>query len=108
MFTVEENLELTINYNTERDSFLRFLTLSPGIFVFVECIRNQIPEVNLLQLVPGFYLVLLFISLFFVFFLSSFFLEKPFQFEKNTECGMKTIQVIQYPLAIKFSTFFFF
>jgi hypothetical protein len=70
MLTLQRNLNLNLIYNRQRDFFLRGLPYSTAVVLILELARAQVPEVNLLQLIPGFYLILLL----FFFFFSSFFL----------------------------------
>jgi Sec-independent protein secretion pathway component TatC len=56
----------------------------------MELLRAQVAEIDLLQLVPGFYLVLLFISLIVLTFFSTFFLKIPLDIDNKKAGGTKT------------------
>ena len=62
MFNIDETTELKVYYLLQKDLYMRGFLYSVGVFLFIDLVRSQISEVNLLQLIPGFYLLLLFIS----------------------------------------------
>jgi hypothetical protein len=69
MLNLDETLATTSLYNVQRDLFSKSIIFSFAVVIFVDILRGQVAEVNLLQLIPGFYLILLFISfLYLVFF----------------------------------------
>jgi hypothetical protein len=71
----------------------------------MELLRAQVAEIDLLQLVPGFYLVLLFISLIVLTFFSTFFLKIPLDIDNKKAGGTKTTFRIN---SINNSKIFFF
>jgi len=74
MLNLDETLELYNDYILQRDAYIKSILYSAGTITFLDIIRQQVPEINLLQLVPGFYLFLLFTSfLFLVFFFGLFY-----------------------------------
>ena len=60
MLNLDETLYLTDSYTKQKDFYLKSFLYSFGVLIFVDILRNQVSEVNLLQLIPGFYLILLF------------------------------------------------
>lgn len=108
MLNLDETLASKSDYITQRDFYLKIFLYSVGVFVFVEIVRAQIAEVNLLQLVPGFYLVLLFSSLIFLVFMSDFLFRFPIEFDNIKEMGIKTLRKLQLTVLLKISFFFFF
>ncbi len=62
MLNLDETFEINNTYVVQRDLYLRGFLYSFGVVVFIELVRAQVAEVNLLQLIPGFYLIVLFIS----------------------------------------------
>jgi len=60
MFNLDEPLVINNSYFVQRDLYLKAFLYSVGVVTFIDFLRNQVSEINLLQLVPGFYLVLLF------------------------------------------------
>jgi len=73
MFNLDEPLVINNSYFVQRDLYLKAFLYSVGVVTFIDFLRNQVSEINLLQLVPGFYLVLLFFSLILLIFSSDFF-----------------------------------
>jgi hypothetical protein len=61
MLNLDETLSLNLYYILQRDFYWKAILYSLGVFIFVDILRAQIAEVNLLQLIPGFYLILLFL-----------------------------------------------
>ena len=62
MLNLDETIDTNAAYITQRDLYLRGFLYSLGVVVFIDIVRSQVAEINLLQLIPGFYLILLFIS----------------------------------------------
>lgn len=108
MLNLDETLACKSDYIAQRDFYLKVFLCSVGVFTFVEIIRAQIAEINLLQLVPGFYLVLLFSSLLFLVFVSDFLFRFPMEFDNTKEMGVKTLRKLQFTVLFKLSYFFFF
>jgi len=57
MLNLDETLEITSSYVVQRDLYLKGLVYSFGVIVFIDIVRGQVAEINLLQLMPGFYLI---------------------------------------------------
>ena len=57
MLNLDETLITTSSYIKQRDLFLKSFVFSFGVIIFVDILRAQVAEVNLLQLIPGFYLI---------------------------------------------------
>jgi hypothetical protein len=66
MLNLDETLSFQENYESQRDYYLRIFLYSISVIVFIDIVRSQVSEINLLQLIPGFYLLLIFGSLFFL------------------------------------------
>ena len=107
MLNLEETLSINLSYTSQNDFYLKGVLYSVGVIVFVEILRCQVAEVNLLQLVPGFYLLLLFISFLFLIFLSNRFIYFPLEIENKKEYGTKTITRAEPFLLLKNSLFVF-
>jgi len=75
MFNLEENLIFTLLYNNQIDLVLQIFLYSTSVVIVVDFLREQVPEINLLQLIPGFYIFLLFFSYLFLLFFSQFFFK---------------------------------
>lgn len=106
MLNLEETLSSNSDYTTQRDLYWKGFLYSFSIVVFIDSIRSQVAEINLLQLIPGFYLVLLFSSLIFVIFTSDLFFRIPFEIDNKKEFGTKTPRKIQFSILLRFSFFF--
>jgi len=108
MLTIEESLELNLSYNTQRDFLIKFICYSTSVITIVDLSRGQVPEINLLQLIPGFYLFLLFLFFLFLLFFSNFFFSIPINLESKKNYGTKTVGKINYLISFLVSLFFFF
>ena len=62
MLNLDETLFANTGYTKQRDIYIRILLFAGGVVAFVEYLRGQVSEVNLLQLIPGFYLLLLYLD----------------------------------------------
>jgi hypothetical protein len=90
MFNLDETFSLDNSYFSQKDLYLKIFLYSFGVFSFMELLRAQVAEIDLLQLVPGFYLVLLFISLVVLTVFSTFFLKIPLEIDNKKAGGTKT------------------
>jgi len=90
MFNLDETFSLDNSYFFQKDLCLKIFLYSFSVFSFMELLRAQVAEIDLLQLVPGFYLVLLFISLIVLTFFSTFFLKIPLDIDNKKAGGTKT------------------
>jgi hypothetical protein len=108
MLNLDETVETNNLYVIQRDLYLRSLFYSLGVIIFIELLRGQIAEVNLLQLVPGFYLILLFISFLFLIYFSDFFGRIPLESDSNKSLGTKTIEKFESGILTKFIFFLFY
>jgi hypothetical protein len=107
MFNTEKTFGLNLYYSQQRDLFLQGIIYSFAVIGFLEVVRAQISEVNLLQLIPGFYLFLLFLSFLFLVFFSTLFFRVPSLIDNQKSFGTKTTQKVQLILLLKFSLFLF-
>jgi hypothetical protein len=87
---LDETFSLDNSYFSQKDLYLKIFLYSFGVFSFMELLRAQVAEIDLLQLVPGFYLVLLFISLVVLTVFSTFFLKIPLEIDNKKAGGTKT------------------
>lgn len=107
MLNLDETLTVTSSYSTQRDFYIRSLLYSVGVFIFITLLRGQISEINVLQLIPGFYLILLFLSFLFLTFFSDFLFKIPFELDNKKEYGTKTYTRLELTILAKFSIFLF-
>jgi hypothetical protein len=108
MFNLEDNLELIINYNSQRDLFIKNIGYATGVVVVLDLIRSQVPEINLLQLIPGFYLFILFLLFLFLAIFSNFFIRISINLETKKKGGAKTLRRMNYSMTFLFSILLFF
>lgn len=108
MLNIDETLSINSDYFSQRDYYLRVFLYAIGAITFIDIVRAQVPEVNLLQLIPGFYLVLLFGSLLFLSFTFDFLIRIPSELDNKKELGAKTPIKFKTQILLRFSFFFFF
>jgi len=108
VITFDDILERNLDYIEQHDFYAKGLLCSFGIFSFLEIVRNQIAEINVLQLVPGFYLILLFFSFLFVLFSSDTIFRLPVIIDNQKFGGTKTIRKIEITLFLRISFFLAF
>lgn len=106
MLNLDETLYLTDSYIKQKDFYLKSFLYSFGVLLFVDILRNQVSEVNLLQLVPGFYLILLFFSFIFLVITSDFIFGFSKDLDNKKEFGTKTLNKIDLFVLNRFSFFF--
>jgi hypothetical protein len=95
MFSLDEAFFATSSYLEQKDIYWRALSLALGVFTVVEFVRSQVPEIEVLQLIPGLYLLLLFSSWIFLVFFSNLLQRIPFEIDNRKSCGTKTLDKIE-------------
>ena len=106
MLNLDETLYLTDSYTKQKDFYLKSFLYSFGVLIFVDILRSQVSEVNLLQLIPGFYLILLFFSFLFLVINSDFISGFSKDLDNKKEFGTKTLNKIDLFVLNRFSFFF--
>lgn len=96
MLNLEDTLSISYYYNIQKDLYLKGVTYIIGAIVFLDLLRSQISEINLLQLVPGSYLLLVLISLVLLMITSNYSFRIPFNLDKKSPIGTKTLPRISY------------
>ena len=89
MMNIDEALESIPYYETPSDKFSRLVACSVLVFIYIDTIREQIAEINLLQLIPGIYLILLFTSFLFLFFSSDILVNNTYDIDYIGLGGIK-------------------
>ena len=107
MFNLDETFSLNTSYFFQKDLYLKSFLYSFGVFSFIDLLRGQVSEIDLLQLVPGFYLILLFVSFIVLIGFSTFFLTFPLNIDNRKAAGTKTIFRINSINNSKMSFFLF-
>jgi hypothetical protein len=108
MLNLDETFEINNSYVIQRDLYLRGFLYSSGVIIFIELVRAQVAEVDLLQLIPGFYLIVLFISFLVLLYISDFLLRIPVESDNDKVFGTKTIERAETGIALKLSYFLFY
>lgn len=108
MFTSDISVVGEENYLFQRDLFFKYILCLIGMFTFIEIIRGQIAEVNLLQLIPGVYFFLLFLASFFLLSFSTLYNRTTFQYENLEKGSKKYLPRIKIYLVKKFSLVLFY
>ena len=107
MLNLEETLVTNTYYVIQRDLYLKAFLYSFGVIIFIEIVRSQIAEIDLLQLIPGFYLILVFVSFTLLVIFSDLIFRIPVENDNNKSLGTKTINKIESGIFMKFSLFLF-
>lgn len=108
MLNLDETLSFQADYEVQRDYYLKIFLYSIGVIVFIDIVRSQVPEINLLQLVPGFYLFLLFGSLVILSLASDFLFSFPINIDAKKDGGTKTLNKIQRIIISRLSFYFLY
>lgn len=108
MLNLEENLCYHDPYDIQKDWIFRGLGYVMVCGILLDFLRNQIPEVNLLQLIPGVLFFLLLLTFFLTIFLSSFIFFIPLKNDIRRDCGVKNVGKILLVLALRIAILFFF
>lgn len=107
MLNVEETLSVSYYYNIQKDLYIKGILYVIGAIVFLDLLRSQISEINLLQLVPGYYLLLVLISFVLLMIISTFSFRIPFNLDNKNEFGTKTITRVNAHTRFNLSGFLF-
>ena len=105
MMNIEEALISYPFYQKQKDNFIRFILYSVVVFIYIDAIRQQISEINLLQLIPGIYLILLFTSFIFLIFWSNFIVNNLYDIDYISLSGTKTIERMSTKIIFKTRAF---
>ena len=90
MFSLELAFLNQSRYRLDNDFFVKGFSYALGSVVFLEILRGQVSEVNVLQLVPGFYLFLLFISLLVLVLISTILFQISYRVDIRKSAGTKS------------------
>ena len=101
MFSLDTTFVTQKSYYTQKDLYAKGLGYSFGIVVFLELLRSQVCEMRVLQLIPGFYLVLLLTSFLVLVNLSNLLLSLAFQADIRKAGGAKTLNRMYIKALVK-------
>lgn len=107
MLNLEETLNISDFYKKQNDFLGKLLFFFFPVLIFLSIFRAQVSEMAILQLVPGTYLVFLFLFLLFLVFLSSIFFSFSKWLDSIKENGTKVNNRISTFLRMKYSIFLF-
>jgi hypothetical protein len=68
MMNLDSAMDNFVEYSEQRDIYIRLFTFSFASIGFLEIVRRQTSEIQVLQLVPGYYLFLIFCCFLFLVF----------------------------------------
>ena len=107
MFTLEENFRSDEFYTFQTDFYLKGIFYFFGVIILLEILRSQISEVELLQLVPGFYFFIFFIAFLFLIIVSNFLFRFPIEIDNLKGYGTHITSKMEINIGLKFSFFLF-
>lgn len=107
MYNVEETFELKIYYFFKRDLYISAFLFAFTVNTFIDLVRGQVPEVNILQLIPGFYLFVFFLGFLFLVYFSFLFFQMPSTLDDSLIGGTKTFEKNQRKILLKFGFLLF-
>jgi len=97
MLNLDDTAAWNKSYLVQRDLYLKGFLYSFGVVTFVDILRGQVAEVNLLQLIPGFYLILLFSAFIVLVYFSDLLSRVPITTDIKKSIGTKTtLRLIRY------------
>jgi len=107
MYSVDENFFLEIVSFACLDFYPNIAGYISIIFLFLDGTRNQIPDIDLLQLVPGSYFFLCLLSLIFFLLQSQILNRLPFEFDSIKSIGIKGKIKLELNILLTISFFLF-
>ena len=102
MLNMPESLESMPNYRIQRDVYIRFFSYVIGAILFVSLLRAQSPEIDFLQLAPGFILILIFLCSILIIGFSTYLFKIPLELDLKKDLGTKTSEKLELIMIIKF------
>jgi len=102
MLNLGESLDSLFSYVSQREYPLRVFSYSVGSFLLVKILRSLVSEVNILQLIPGFYLILLFLSFIILVGNSEILTRVSIELDNIKSYGIKTGNKLQILILSKF------
>jgi hypothetical protein len=103
MLNIEESTFALSFYSKPKDVLITGICVSGTVAFFVDILRQQVPETKLLQLIPGFYIILLFSSFSFLYIYSEIIFKRTNDIDDRRELGSKTVNRLQIPIVAKTS-----
>jgi hypothetical protein len=95
MFSLDDAFLANSRYLVQKDFYSQAFGYAFAVAVWVEFFRSQVAEINVLQLVPGLYLFLLFFAFVFMVLLSYSILQLSFEIDNRKSSGTKTVNRLE-------------
>jgi hypothetical protein len=110
MLNLDDTISILLNYNIQRDLLNRIIGVIPVVIILVDLVRNQVSEIDLVQLAPGFYLLLLLISFLIILYFSDLINNSFLEGDYKKELGTKNLYKLKSFVIRKtrFNLFFLF
>lgn len=107
MFCLDDSFVFENFYIFQSDFYTKGIVYFLGVILFFELLRSQISEVDLLQLIPGFYFFLFFVSFLLLTYISDIFLRLPIEIDLIKSYGARVTSKIEINIYLKISFFLF-
>lgn len=110
MLNLDDTIVIILNYNIQRDIINRIIGIIPVVIILVDLLRNQVSEIDLVQLAPGFYLLLLLISFLIILYFSNLINKSFLENDYKKELGTKNLYKLKSLIIRKtrFNLFYLF
>lgn len=102
MLNLDETVTINSSYNITRDLYLQMFGYGFPAAVVVSFVRAQVPEIDLLQLIPGYYLLLIFSFFAILVTGSDLLLRIAPEIDGKKSWGTKTYTKMQSTLSLKY------
>ena len=107
MFGLDDTFFLEIAYIAQIDFYTKSVIYLTGVIVLLDLLRSQVPEINLLQLVPGFYFFLFFLSFLILLFFAETLSRLTYELDNLKISGTRVTNKIELKILLKISFFLF-
>ena len=108
MFALDDTFLSEIFYVIQTDFYMKGIVYFTGVILFFEILRSQISEVDILQLIPGIYFLLFFISFLLLIFSSDLLFRLPVEIDNLKSYGTKVTSKVEMNILLKISFLLFF
>ena len=108
MFALDDTFLSEIFYVIQTDFYMKGSVYFTGVIHFFEILRSQISEVDILQLIPGIYFLLFFVSFLLLIFSSDLLFRLPIEIDNLKSYGTKVTSKVEINILLKISFLLFF
>ncbi len=102
MFNIGKSLQVSNSYSKNFPFFSSLIFQFILTFIAFEFIRQELPEIKFLQLIPGYYFLFIFFLIILFFLFNSFFIIFPSYLDSKNFLGTKSLIKSQYFIFTKF------